>query len=306
MGHPAHTLRPYGSLVTLEVPIQATAFCPLGNYLAHDSGSALLLWQLDSGQLQILKAHRSPINSLAFSPDGKTLASASDDHTVTLWDLKTNHCMAHLKHPDSVYCVAFSPNGQWVASGDSSGHIYVWKSNPLRLPALRWRVNGTVYDMAFSAQELLACATNKGITLVKLHTPQPQILYRGASTRSLAFSPSGQTLAAVNSSQRTLVWDVATQKPYPPLKNAKGDFSKVTFAHEQLLAAGDDNGNITLYNPATTKLVATYQQHHQAILGLAFSANRRWMASSDIGGTLKLWQAEGPQLANLKPAPYTP
>ena len=61
-----------------------------------------------------LKAHAFGVYSVAFSPDGKILASGSRDETIKLWDVKTGKELATLKgHPEGVNAVAFSPDGRW-------------------------------------------------------------------------------------------------------------------------------------------------------------------------------------------------
>jgi WD40 repeat protein len=68
------------------------------------------------------------VHSVAFSPDGKTLASGSDDNTIKLWDAQTRQELAALKgHAGSVYSVVFSPDGETLASGSKDKTVKLWE-----------------------------------------------------------------------------------------------------------------------------------------------------------------------------------
>src|SRR5262249_53240542 len=74
-----------------------------------------------------LKGHKNAVSSVAFSPDGKTLASGSGDKTIKLWDVATGKEMASLKgHTGYVFSVAFSPDGKTLASASGDKTVKLW------------------------------------------------------------------------------------------------------------------------------------------------------------------------------------
>ena len=77
-----------------------------------------------------LKGHRKYVYSIAISPNGKTLASASDDKSIKLWNLSTGACTDTLHgHTDAVLCVTFGPDGKTLASGSADNTIRLWQVN---------------------------------------------------------------------------------------------------------------------------------------------------------------------------------
>src|SRR5262249_18765782 len=98
-----------------------------------DYEKAVKLWDAGIGQeLRTLKGHTSGVRSVAFSPDGKRVASADDDGSLKLWDTGTGQELRTLKgHTDRVNSVAFSQDGSWLASAGTDGTVKLWDARPL-------------------------------------------------------------------------------------------------------------------------------------------------------------------------------
>jgi WD40 repeat protein len=118
--------------------VNSVVFSPDGKTLASASGGAdqngqplggeVKLWNAVTRQVRAtLKGHKSNVSCVVFSPDGKTLASASSDRMVKLWDVATEQELATFKgHVGGVSFVCFSPDGKTLASGDGDGTIKLW------------------------------------------------------------------------------------------------------------------------------------------------------------------------------------
>ncbi|HYT43166.1 MAG TPA: TIR domain-containing protein, partial [Methylomirabilota bacterium] len=130
----------------------------------------------DFALLRTLKGHTDAVGSLAISPDGQAVVSASSDGTIKVWELSTGRLVRTLKgYTDAVRSLAISPDGQAVVSASSDGTIKVWE---------------------LSTGELLH--TLKG------HT---------GAVRSLAISPDGQTVVTASSDDTMMIWELPTGHP---------------------------------------------------------------------------------------------
>src|SRR5436309_930066 len=94
------------------------------------------LWRHNHNEAATLRGHAGLVYSIAFAPDGKTLASGSVDGTVKLWEVGTGSELATLKgHTDWVYSVAFAPDGKTLASGSTDGTVKLWEVGMRRVLA---------------------------------------------------------------------------------------------------------------------------------------------------------------------------
>lgn len=209
--------------------VNTLALSPDGRTLAigNSNSNAIHLWDTKTGtNLATLEGHTEEINTIAFSPDSVTLASASRDGTIQLWDIKTKTYVATLEeHPNSINAIAFSPDGKTLAvvGGPVNTLVRLWDMNTREF---RTTIEGEMTSVYPYDREML-CVT---------------------------FSPDGTMLASANASEIWL-WDVKTNRSLTILTSDHSWLAAVPFSAEgRVLACGSRNGNIYLWDIATTQV----------------------------------------------------
>lgn len=248
-----------------------------------------------------LHGHTSYVRGVAFSPDGKTLASGSDDGTIILWDANTFQPIGQplIGHTYQVSSVAFSPDGQKLASGSFDGTIILWDvltHQPIGYP-LKGHTH-VVLTVAFSpdGKTLASGSDDRTVILWDVSTGQPSGQPLGphwANVKSVAFSPDGQTLVA--GAYRTLVfWDIATRQPLGPrLEEHQHYVTSVAFSPDgRILASGGDADNsITLWDAVSRQKIGELplSDYSRGVLALAFSPDGKTLMSGGPSGATVLW-----------------
>jgi WD40 repeat protein/energy-coupling factor transporter ATP-binding protein EcfA2 len=241
------------------------------------------------------------VNSVAFSPDGKTLATGCRDGAVKLWDAASRQELATLiGHSASVHAVAFSPDGKTLATACEDKTVRLWDvASHQELVALTGHTDG-IYTVAFSPD---------GKTLATGSTDLTVKLWDAASHRELAtlkghidgvfavaFSPDGRTLATGSEDYTVKLWDVASHRELATLKGHEGTIYGVAFSPDgRTLATGSEDYTIKLWDVASRRELDTLKGHTDDVDSVAFSPDGRTLASSSDDGTVKLWDVTSHQ-----------
>ncbi|MCA1990503.1 MAG: NACHT domain-containing protein [Coleofasciculus sp. S288] len=198
----------------------------------------------------------SNISSVAFSPDGKVLATSDTKGEISLWQgfADGEQLLTLTEHSSWVRTLAFSPDGRTLAS----------------------------------------CSIDRTIKLWDISTGECLKTLQGHTGRiwCVAFSPDGQTLASSSEDRTLKLWNVSTGKCLKTLREHTDAVWTVSFSPDgQTLASGSEDRTVRLWDVATGQCVRTMQGHMDWVLSLAFSPDGQTLFSGSYDQTLRLWDA---------------
>jgi WD40 repeat protein len=246
--------------------------------------------------LQTLTGHSNWVWSVAYSPDGQTLASGSLDNTIKLWNVNTGNLLQTLKgHSELVNSVAYSPDGQTVASGSLDKTIKLWNINTGNLLQTLEGYYIVAYSPDGQTLALASGSDDKTIKLWDVNTGNLLQTLKGHSelVNSVAYSPDGQTLASGNNDKTIKLWNVNTGNLLQTLEGHSNSVLSVAYSPDgQTVASGSRDSTIKLWNVKTGKLLQTFTDHSDFVTSVAYSPDGQTVASGSRDSTIKLWNVK--------------
>ncbi len=276
------------------------------------------------------KGHRDIVSSVAWSPDGRYIASGgghpplsigspfgsyvvgSNDTTVQVWDASTGTCKTtYLDHTDFIGSVAWPPDGKYIASGSGDGTVQIWDATTgnLRLTykghlrtgfSQAWSGNEVVYSLAWSpdGKHIASGGDKKTIQVWDATTGNLRLTYKGhrRAVNAVAWSPDGNSITSGSSDKTVQVWNVPTGNLRLIYKGHSSRVNTIAWSPDgQFIASGGGDGMgkeqaMHLWDAVTGNLKLTYWGHARVINAIAWSPDGQLIASGGEYG-VDLWDA---------------
>ncbi len=291
---PAEFIRDYGDAIAISPDSSRMAF-------AGSSHVAMIL-QFHPQQVFMLSGHTGTIYSVAFSPDGKQLATGSTDGTAKIWDAKTGELVMNLRgHTNTVFRVAFDPaNPLRVATASADGTERIWNITTGHPLAILTGHRSVVNSVNFSPD---------GRTIVTASWDGTAALWDASSFHSgpvTSLAISGTRLASSGQDGTARIWDLSS---YPPrsllvLPEKSDNMSSVAFSPKgDRLAASGANGWAKVFD-SSGNLLFSLPASNRDVNSIAFNpTGDRIVTAHDVGpegGSVRVWDASsGSEVFNI-------
>jgi WD40 repeat protein/energy-coupling factor transporter ATP-binding protein EcfA2 len=254
-----------------------------------------------------LKGHTSIVTSVAWSPDGKRLATASWDQTARVWDASSGQELLTLKgHTNPVTSVAWSPDGKHIATASEDQTAKVWDaSSGQELLTLNGHTD-TVDSVAWSpdGKRLATASVDQTARVWDALSGQELHTLRGhtETVKSVAWSPDGKHLATASVDQVVKVWDASSGQEFLLLKGHTDTVTSVTWSPDgRRLATASDDQTVKVWDWKSGHELLTLYGHSGAVTSVAWSLDGKCLATAGVDQTAKVWDASsGHELVTLK------
>lgn len=254
-----------------------------------------------------LRGHTGIITTVAYSPDGRYIATGAEDSAVRIWDAATGECESCLVHHEGqVLCVAFSPDGKYLASASADGAILIWEASTQFSPTRRRIGDGdkvTSVDFSADGKRIVTGALPYGV--VRIWDAYSGRLVRGGSGKQeiyatqVVFAPDGRSIAGDNLNGGISIWGTGSRRELRAIVCDVEDSHCASVAYSvdgRLVISVWDGGTaetwrIAAYSTGSGRELWRINGSGYAPANAAISPNGQRIAAGFVEGRIIVWKA---------------
>ncbi|KZV99867.1 WD40 repeat-like protein [Exidia glandulosa HHB12029] len=300
-GMPPPTAK-FRSLIEVGARVLSVAWFPDGIRVVVGcrDGSIHVLNLVTGATLLRLVGHTDEVRQVAVSPNGRLVASCSDDLSIRLWDGETGLLIntPMIAHTNGVWSVAFSPSGRHIVSGSYDQSIRIWSTETCTTALLP--IHGhtnRVESVAYSpdGSRIVSGSWDGTVRVWDARTGDPILTLHGHTdyVLSVAYSPDGLRIVSGSDDRTVRIWDATTGHVVGiPLKGHSGWVLSVAYSPSGTrVVSGSDDRTIRIWDAVTGASIAMIRGHTHHVHSVAFSPDGKRLASASDDSTVRIWDA---------------
>ncbi|MEM9459005.1 MAG: CHAT domain-containing protein [Myxococcota bacterium] len=274
--------------------VQQIAISPDGRRVAVALERLVELWNIRQREkVATLRGHRANVRDVAFSPEGRRLATVSRDKAVRLWSADSGAALGVLDgHTEPIVRVNYSPDGQTIATADESGTVRLWQAHCGTEELLLPGHGAEVRRMALSSDgSWVAMATAQSTTLSNLSTGEVITLDLESPARAMAWAPDGTRIVIATEDRVSAAYDTTTGAVIDELATHDAMIHSIEFSPEgRLVATGDSRGVVRLFRSGSYEAFEEpMRAHRYGVLDLEFSPDGTRLATGGMDMRATVW-----------------
>jgi WD40 repeat protein len=243
----------------------------------------------------IYRGHTYEVRAVAWSPDGKRIASGGTDASVQVWDAATGEKMVTYRSDfHLVRAVAWSPDGKRIASSDDRT-VQIWEISTGKHMLTYLNHSDWVLTVAWSpdGRHIASAGVDQTVQIWDANTGEQILTYLGhpSDVRSVAWSPSGKDIVSGGDDQTVQIWDAMTGSRSSSYPTDDDEVYTVAWSPDSAsIASAGNNGTVQVRDVVTGVPIFTYRGHTDRVRTVAWSPDSKWIVSGSDDQTVQVWQ----------------